>query len=88
MQTCCRIWSDYGHATGDDEMMMDMIQEMVRDCGHTTGDGQGLWILCTRYKCSVTDILQEMVRDYKFDTRDGQRQGTYYRTWSKTTYVM
>ncbi|CAI9576093.1 unnamed protein product [Staurois parvus] len=39
-----------------------MIQEMVRDCRHNTGDGQRL-----------QTQLQEMVRDCRHDTGDGQR---------------
>ncbi|CAI9567564.1 unnamed protein product [Staurois parvus] len=37
---------------------------MVRDCRHTTGDGQRLQ---TWYKrgSMTSDILQEMVRDYR-----------------------
>ncbi|CAI9552565.1 unnamed protein product, partial [Staurois parvus] len=36
-----------------------MIQEMVRDCGHDTRDGQRL-----------RTVIQEMVRDCGHDTRD------------------
>ena len=46
----------YRHDTGDSQRLQtwyrrwsetaDIVQEMVRDCRHSTGNGQGLCILC------------------------------------------
>ncbi|CAI9594585.1 unnamed protein product [Staurois parvus] len=47
---------------------VDMIQEMVRDCRHST----------ERWS-ETADILQEMVRDCRHSTGDDQRLRTQYR---------
>lgn len=69
-----------------------MIQEIVRGCTNTTGDGQRLQTYYSRWSES-TDLLQEMVRDnrhryYRKKVRDcthntvgDQRLLTYYRKW-------
>ncbi|CAI9544905.1 unnamed protein product [Staurois parvus] len=44
-----------------------MVQEMTRDCGHSTGDDQRL------------QTVQEMTRDCRHSTGDGQRLRTQYR---------
>ncbi|CAI9605638.1 unnamed protein product, partial [Staurois parvus] len=49
-----------------------MIQEMVRDCRHNTGDGQRLQTWYRRWS-ETADMIPEMVRDCRHDTRDGQR---------------
>ncbi|CAI9579412.1 unnamed protein product [Staurois parvus] len=56
---------------------------MLRDCRHTTGDGQRLRTWYSRWS-ETADILQEMVRDCGHDIVDGQRLQTYYRRWSET----
>ncbi|CAI9604132.1 unnamed protein product [Staurois parvus] len=43
---------------------MDTVQEMTRDCGHSTGDDQRLW------------IVQGMIRDCGHSTGDDQRLRT------------
>ncbi|CAI9553255.1 unnamed protein product [Staurois parvus] len=48
---------------------------MVRDCRHSTGDGQRLQTYYRRWS-ETADILQEMVRDCGQDTREGQRLQT------------
>ncbi|CAI9591854.1 unnamed protein product [Staurois parvus] len=50
-----------------------MIQEMVRDCGHGTGDGQRLRTWYRRWS-ETADMVQEMVRGLR----------TWYRRWSET----
>ncbi|CAI9578289.1 unnamed protein product [Staurois parvus] len=55
-----------------------MIQEMVRDCRHDTGDGQRLQTGYRR-RSETADMIQEMVRDCRHDTGDGQRLQTGYR---------
>ncbi|CAI9578290.1 unnamed protein product [Staurois parvus] len=52
-----------------------MIQEMVRDCRHDTGDGQRLQTGYRR-RSETADMIQEMVRDCRHDTGDGQRLQT------------
>ncbi|CAI9564600.1 unnamed protein product [Staurois parvus] len=44
---------------------------MVRDCRHTTGDGQRLQTYYRRWS-ETADLLQEMVRDCRHTTGDGQ----------------
>ncbi|CAI9575905.1 unnamed protein product, partial [Staurois parvus] len=46
-----------------------MIQEMVRDCRHDTGDGERLQTWYRRWS-ETADMIQEMV---KICTRHGQR---------------
>ncbi|CAI9595377.1 unnamed protein product [Staurois parvus] len=60
-----------------------MMQEMVRDCGHDTGEGQRLW---TRYRkwSETVDTIKEKVRDCRHTTGEGQRLWTGYRRWSET----
>ncbi|CAI9563824.1 unnamed protein product [Staurois parvus] len=55
--------------------LQTVIQELVRDCRHNTGDGQRLQ---TRYRrwSETADMIQEMVRDCRHDTGDGQRLQT------------
>ncbi|CAI9537399.1 unnamed protein product [Staurois parvus] len=48
---------------------------MVRDCRHSTGDGQRLQAYYMRWS-ETADILQEMVRDCRHTTGDGQRLRT------------
>ncbi|CAI9623084.1 unnamed protein product [Staurois parvus] len=62
-----------------------MMQEMVRDCKHTTGDGQRLQT-CYRRWSETADIVQETVRDCIVQEmvrdcrhRDDQRLRTQYR---------
>ncbi|CAI9533470.1 unnamed protein product, partial [Staurois parvus] len=64
-----------------------MLQEMVRECIHNTGDGPRLQTYYRRWS-ETTDILQEMVRDYRHATGDGQRLHTCYRRWSETAYII
>ncbi|CAI9610202.1 unnamed protein product, partial [Staurois parvus] len=45
----------------------DTVQEMTRDCGHSTGDDQRL------------QTVQEMTRDCGHSTGDDQRLWTQYR---------
>ena len=54
---------------------VDMIQEVVKGCGHDTGDGQRLQTWYRRWS-KAADMVQEMVRDCGHDTRDGQRLWT------------
>ncbi|CAI9584942.1 unnamed protein product, partial [Staurois parvus] len=53
----------------------DIVQETVRDCGHSTGDGRRLR---TRYRrrSETADTVQETVRDCGHSTGDGQRLRT------------
>ncbi|CAI9602900.1 unnamed protein product, partial [Staurois parvus] len=51
----------------DDQRTADIVQEMTRDCGHSTGDDQRL------------RTLQEMTRDCGHSTGDDQRLRTQYR---------
>ncbi|CAI9552387.1 unnamed protein product [Staurois parvus] len=51
---------------------------MVRDCRHSTGDGQRLQIYYRR-RSETADVLQETVRDCRRTTGDGKRLQTYYR---------
>ncbi|CAI9615301.1 unnamed protein product, partial [Staurois parvus] len=62
VQICYRRWSETA----------DILQEMVRGCKHSTGDGQRHQI-CYRRWSETADILQEMVRGCKHSTGDGQR---------------
>lgn len=55
-----------------------ILEEMVRDCAHTTGDGQRLW-KCYMKWSETPDILKVMVRDHGHITGDGQRLQTSYR---------
>ena len=52
-----------------------MIQEMVRDHRHGTGDGQKLqtWY---RRRSETADLVQEMIRDCRHDIGDGQKLQT------------
>ncbi|CAI9554788.1 unnamed protein product [Staurois parvus] len=52
-----------------------MLQEMVRDCRHATGDGQRLQT-CYRRWSETAGILQERVRDCRHSTGEGQRLQT------------
>ncbi|CAI9558917.1 unnamed protein product [Staurois parvus] len=52
-----------------------MIQEMVRDCRHSTGDGQRLQTYYRRWS-ETADIVQETVRDCRHSTADRQRLQT------------
>ena len=70
-----------------------MLQEMVRDCRHTTGDGQRLQTYYRRWSetadiyrrwSETADMVQETVRDCRHSTGDGQRLKTYYRRRSET----
>ncbi|CAI9583982.1 unnamed protein product [Staurois parvus] len=54
---------------------MNTLQEMVRDCRHTTGDGQRLQTHYRRWS-ETADTLQEMVRDCRHSTGDDQRLQT------------
>ncbi|CAI9608398.1 unnamed protein product [Staurois parvus] len=65
----------------------DKVQETVRDCRQSTGDGQRLQ---TKYRrrsetadyrrrSETADIVQEMVRDCGHSTGDDQRLRTQYR---------
>ncbi|CAI9621150.1 unnamed protein product [Staurois parvus] len=47
--------------------MADIVQEMTRDCGHSTGDDE------------TADIVQEMSRYCGQSTGDDRRLQTYYR---------
>ncbi|CAI9591738.1 unnamed protein product [Staurois parvus] len=58
-----------------------MVQEMVRDCRHTTGDVQRLQTYYNRWS-ETEDIIQEMIRDCRLDTGDGQRLQAYCSRWS------
>ncbi|CAI9598452.1 unnamed protein product [Staurois parvus] len=51
---------------------------MVRDCRHTTGDGQRLQTYYKRWS-ETADIVQEMTRDCGHSTGDDQRLRTQYR---------
>ncbi|CAI9536636.1 unnamed protein product, partial [Staurois parvus] len=51
---------------------------IVRDCGHTAGDGHRLWTYYRRLS-ETADILQVMVRDCGHTAGDCQRLWTYYR---------
>ncbi|CAI9608336.1 unnamed protein product [Staurois parvus] len=57
---------------------------MVRDCRHTTEDGQRLQTYYRRWS-ETAGILQEMVRDSRHTTGDDQRLQTRYRRWSETS---
>ncbi|CAI9613558.1 unnamed protein product, partial [Staurois parvus] len=46
----------------------DIVQEMTRDCGHTTGDDHRL-----------RNTVQRMTRDCGHSTGDDQRLRTQYR---------
>ncbi|CAI9543340.1 unnamed protein product [Staurois parvus] len=48
---------------------------MVRDCRHSTGDGQRLQTQYMR-RSETADTVQEMVRDCRHSTGDGQRLRT------------
>ncbi|CAI9598449.1 unnamed protein product [Staurois parvus] len=48
---------------------------MVRDCRHSTGDGQRLQTYYRR-RSETADIVQEMARDCRHTTGDGQRLQT------------
>ncbi|CAI9581901.1 unnamed protein product, partial [Staurois parvus] len=48
---------------------------MVRDCRHSTGDGQRLQTIYRR-RSETADNLQEMVRDCRHGTGDDQRLQT------------
>ncbi|CAI9617371.1 unnamed protein product [Staurois parvus] len=52
-----------------------MIQEMVSDCRHTTGDGQRLQTYYRSWS-ETADMIQEMVSDCRHTTGDGQRLQT------------
>ncbi|CAI9591511.1 unnamed protein product [Staurois parvus] len=54
---------------------------MIRDCRHTTGEGQRLQRYYRRGS-ETADILQETVRDCRHSTGDVQKLQTYYRRWS------
>ncbi|CAI9537527.1 unnamed protein product [Staurois parvus] len=64
-----------------------MVQEMTRDCGNGTGDGQRLQTtgdgqrLQTYYRRwpETADILQEMARDCRHTAGDDQRLQTWCR---------
>ncbi|CAI9608148.1 unnamed protein product, partial [Staurois parvus] len=47
--------------------MADIVQEMVRDCGHSTGDGQRLQTYYRR-QLETAVILQETFRDCRHGT--------------------
>ncbi|CAI9545935.1 unnamed protein product [Staurois parvus] len=49
---------------------------MIRDCRHTTGDGQRLQTHYRRWS-ETADTLHEMVRDFRHTTGDGQGLHTY-----------
>ncbi|CAI9587772.1 unnamed protein product, partial [Staurois parvus] len=70
--TYFRRWTETAH----------ILQETVRDCKHTTGDGKRLQTYYRRWT-ETADILQEMVRDCKHTTGNGQRLQRYYRRWSE-----
>ncbi|CAI9610406.1 unnamed protein product [Staurois parvus] len=53
-----------------------MVQEMVRDCTHTRGDGQSLQAWYRRWS-ETADMIQEMVRDADMIQR-----------WSKTSDII
>ncbi|CAI9563893.1 unnamed protein product, partial [Staurois parvus] len=70
---------DCGHSTGDgqrlrtqyrrdDRETADTVQEMTRDCRHSTGEMTG-----------ETDTVQEMTRDCRHSTGDDRRLRTQYR---------
>lgn len=57
----CRRWSKTVDILQEILRAWDKQWNMVRDCGHTAGDGQKLGTYCKRWS-EATDILQEMVR--------------------------
>ncbi|CAI9579486.1 unnamed protein product [Staurois parvus] len=56
----------------------DIVQEMTRDCRHSTGDDQRLRTQYRRWP-ETADIVQEMTRDCRHSTGDDQRLRTQYR---------
>ncbi|CAI9576657.1 unnamed protein product [Staurois parvus] len=54
------------------------IQEMTRDCGHSTGDDQRLRTQYRRLP-ETADIVQGMTRDCRHSTGDDQRLWTQNR---------
>ncbi|CAI9573253.1 unnamed protein product [Staurois parvus] len=62
-----------------------IVQEMTRNCGHSTGDGQRLQTQYRRWPETAdkyrrwpetADTVQEMTRDYGHSTGDDQKLRT------------